>query len=96
MLNFNLSLSNPFSNRFENLYCKADQLYKNKFWEFEVYRSSILVELGCDITTRCDHAGFNLTIGLLGYTIHLQIYDNRHWNYDKGRYMIYNEEQGLH
>lgn len=96
MINFNVAVSNPFSNRFKNLYSTADQLYKNKFWEFEVYASNTLAELGLNITTRCDHAGIDLTIGLLGYTIHLQVYDNRHWNYDEGRYMIYTEDQGLH
>lgn len=96
MINLNFSISNPFSNEFKNLFCKADQLYKNKFWEFEVYRSQILFEFGFNITTRCDHAGIDLTLGLFGHTIHLNIYDNRHWNYDEGRYMIYTEEKGLH
>jgi len=96
MLNLSFAISNPFSNTFENLYWNAGQLYKTKFWEVEFYRSRALLELGFSVTTRCDHAGIDLTVGLLCYTIHIQVYDNRHWNHDEGRYMIYNEEQGLH
>ena len=96
MLHFNFAFNNPFSNRFLNLFTRMGQVYKTKYWELECYRSNVIVELGFNVTTRCDHAGFDLTIGLLGHTIHFQVYDNRHWNYKEDRWMFYTEEKGLH
>jgi hypothetical protein len=49
-----------------------------------------------EITTRQDHAGLNIELGLLGYHIGFTFYDNRHWNEEEGRWMVYTEEEGYH
>jgi hypothetical protein len=82
MLHFNITLSNPWSDRFKNLGCKSANLSKHKAWELEhYYYSGILFELEFDFKTKCDHAGFRLSLGLLGYIISVIIYDIRHWDY---------------
>jgi len=37
-----------------------------------------------------------IDIGLLGYSLNFNFYDNRHWNTTEGRWMRYNEELGEH
>jgi hypothetical protein len=47
-------------------------------------------------TVRQSHAGLDLELGLFGYNVHFNFYDNRHWNSKEGRWMFYNEEEGMH
>jgi hypothetical protein len=67
---------------------------KNKFFEFEVGvwdnpNRSILNQM-FSITTKGDHAGFNLYVEILGAYMTVCFYDTRHWNYEKNRW--YTEE----
>lgn len=39
-----------------------------------------------------DHAGFELTMTIFGFMIHFNIYDCRHWNYDKNCWQKLNEQ----
>jgi hypothetical protein len=48
------------------------------------------------LSGRQSHAGLAIEMGLLGYSFLFNFYDNRHWNYDAGRYFQYNEEEGMH
>lgn len=97
MINFRLSLTNPFTDRFENLYCTAGGTpFKNKFWEVQLMKSDDIVAVDLRITTRCDHAGIDLWLGLFGYAVNFNFYDNRHWNHAEGRYYIYSENLGEH
>ena len=87
MINLRLSISIPWSERFKNLYAKVGKTpFKYKFWEFQILKSNDLITLDSRITTRQDHAGSNLELGLLGYEIHFTFYDNRHWNYKENRW----------
>jgi hypothetical protein len=47
-------------------------------------------------TVRQSHAGLDLELGLFGYNVHFQFYDNRHWNVKEGCWMVYTEEDGEH
>jgi len=98
MIYFNFNLRNPWwSDRFKNIWWKSGATYfKNKFWELQIIKSDNLFRLEFGFTVRQDHAGTNLEFGLFGYEIHFTFYDNRHWNEEQGRWMIYSEEQGLH
>ena len=97
MIYLNFSIRNPFSQKFKNLWCRVyDTPHKNKFIELEVYKDSSLVSLHFNLTTRQSHAGLDIELGLLGYCLHFNLYDNRHWNYEEGRWMFYTEEEGLH
>ncbi len=45
------------------------------------------------LTTKCDHAGFNLDIDIFGLELEIKIYDGRHWNAKANRYYLPGEEQ---
>jgi len=91
MIYLNLTFRNPFSDKFEHVYATGSRLFKHKAWEFEIYRSDTIAELETRITIREDHAGVKLGIGLLSWTINLQFYDTRHWNYNTKTWEVYEE-----
>lgn len=91
MINFNFSLENPFSNKFENVFCKNFNVTENKNIEVECYNSATIIQLEFSITTRCDHAGFDFRLGFLGYTIGISMLDGRHWLSEKDRYQEYGD-----
>jgi len=84
LLNLNFSLRNPWSNRFENLWCRAyGTLFKHKFIELEVYKDSSFLSCSLVWTIRQSHAGLDFELGLLGYCFHFNFYDSRHWTDNK-------------
>jgi len=90
MINIRYSLENPWWNRFANIKSWAGKTpFKNKFWEVQVMRSDDIVAFDLRITTRTDHAGVDLWLGLLGYAVNLQFYDNRHWNTETNDWNVY-------
>ncbi len=91
MIYLNLTIRNPFSDRFSNVYATGGKLSKNKAWEFQIYRSDTVVELETKFSIREDHAGFKLGLGLFSWTMDLQVYDTRHWNYDTKTWQVYEE-----
>lgn len=98
MIYFNFNIRNPFWwDRFKNIKVwMGDTPFKNKFWELQIMKGPELFRIEIEITTRQDHAGFNIELGLLGYHIGFTFYDNRHWNEEEGRWMVYTEEEGYH
>lgn len=97
MISFNFNISNPWSNRFENLWTRAYSTpFKNKFVELELLKDTTIVSFMLRLTTRQSHSGVWLDLGLLGYSFTINFYDNRHWNYEVGRYFKYDEENGSH
>lgn len=97
MISINFNLRNPWSNSFRNLWCRAyDTPFKSKFIELEFYRDSTLVSFMFNWTIRQSHAGLDIDLGLLGYNVHFNFYDIRHWNTEAGRYYKYSEEEGSH
>ena len=92
ILNLRLELTNPLDRRelFKPLGCVSGKLTKHKAWELEhSYMSTMLVDVDLLWSVRTDHAGFRLTVGILGYGVGFQIYDTRHWNYERNCYEIY-------
>ena len=95
MISFNFNIQNPWSTAFKNLWCRAFRTpFKNKFIELEVTQSCNLISLMFSYTVRQSHAGLGLELGLFGYNIHFNFYDNRHWDYGRGQYFNYNVELG--
>jgi len=91
MINFSFGLSNPFCSQWDTVFYK-DKLFKNnKGGEIQVVKDSTIVSFAFRFTTRQDHAGVSLDIGLFGYTAMFNYYDTRHWNEDEGRYYIYDK-----
>ena len=82
MINLQINLRIPGSDRFKNIKCCQGSMpfLKNKFWEIQIYQSADILDLFIRITHKQDHAGIHLGLGLLGFNIEFQIYDNRHWN----------------
>jgi hypothetical protein len=60
---------------------------KNKFWEIGLYKDAVLFRLTIEINFRKDHGGLDMEIGFMGYSIGLQIYDNRHWDNKKATWV---------
>ena len=80
LLQFNIC--NPWGSDFKNVKCWAGDLpIKHKHWEFEILKSTDIVNIQFAITHRRDHAGLNFELALFGYGIHFMIYDGRHWNW---------------
>ena len=91
MIYINLSLMNPWSDRFDPVWSWDTKLTKNKAVEIEVYRSNTVVEFETRLRHREDHAGLTVGLGLLIYTLRAQFYDTRHWNYEKKAWQVYEE-----
>ena len=87
IINIRIELANPFDrwDYFRNLGCISGRLPFNKAWELEhSYYSPMLLDIDANWTTRRDHSGIYITVGLLGYGISFRIYDTRHWDYING------------
>ena len=92
MINFSFGLQNPFSDRWANVYYKDALLAEHKGGEVQIVKDNTIVSFSFRFTTRTDHSGVSLEIGLLGYTAMIRYYDTRHWNEDEGRYYHYRED----
>lgn len=78
-LSFNIAL--PWDVEFKNFWARAWATpFKNKFVELEFYTTETLVGFNFLWTTRRDHAGIDIEISWFGFCIHLNFYDNRHWD----------------
>jgi hypothetical protein len=94
MINLKLSILNPWQDRFENVYAAAGKTpFKHKYWEVQLIKSNDLVTVDLRISHKTDHAGVDLWLGLLGYSVNLNFYDNRHWNYETNKWEVYDESQ---
>ena len=84
MINLRFELQNPWTrDRFKNLGCVYGRIFKNKAWELEhTFYDGVIVDCEFKITTRGDHAGLNIMLGILGYGVHFSIYDTRHCDYE--------------
>lgn len=81
MINFQFNIRNPFLDRFENIFAKGGPTpFEHKYWEFQIIKTSDIIDLGFRWTHWQDHAGVQVTLGLFGYGLDFNFYDNRHWN----------------
>ena len=95
MIYFNVNIRNPrWWNRFENIKSWSGSTpWKNKYWEVEITKGPELFRVEFEFTTQQDHAGTRLELGLTGYTLNCTFYDNRHWDIENNRWMIYNDDK---
>jgi hypothetical protein len=86
MINLNFAIGYPLTRlSFNHLlhYCR-ETVFRNKYFEIELIQDcENLIHFKFDWTTKCDHAGVRLELGLFGYELMFQLYDNRHWDYKK-------------
>lgn len=80
MIDFNFCIRNPFSNTWRVLFNRSGQVFKNKAWEINTYRSTSIVSFEFRYCIRSDHAGTRLSFGAAGYELELHFYDTRHWD----------------
>lgn len=92
MLRFSFTVKNPWA---KDVYCKSFEynavLHGNKHFEAEHYYCNYnLFHFSLDLSWRGeDHAGPELELTLLGFSMRYKIYDVRHWDYSVGRWVIY-------
>ncbi len=93
MINLRFELKNPWSKDFfKNLGCLHGKIFKNKTWELEhTFYDGLLVDCEFKFTTKEDHAGLNIMLGVLGYAVHFSIYDTRHWDYENDCWQEYKD-----
>ena len=97
MINLRFSITNPWSDRFSNVYSTAGKTpFKHKFWEFQIMRTDDILSADLRISSRTDHAGFDLWLGLLSFSVNLVVYDNRHWNTKDDCWELYGKENDTH
>lgn len=93
MIGFSFNISNPWSNRFKNIWNRAYHTpFKNKFIELEVTKDTTILSFMFRLTTRQSHGGLYFDLGILGYSFSFNLYDNRHWSYEFDRYFNHGEE----
>lgn len=92
MITLRLEIRNPWSRDiFKNLGSVSGRISTNKAWELEhTFYDGVVFDIDCRLTTRQDHAGLELVLGILGYGVAFRIYDRRHWDYENSRWTVYN------
>ena len=89
MIYSKFSIDNPWNqDDFRHLIAWSGRLFKNKAWELEVmlHRNELLLaELKLSFRGQ-DHAGLRIELGLLGFVVSFQLYDCRHWDYNKNQW----------
>lgn len=84
MINLKFAIEYPFTRLSFNNILNRDWStpFKHKHFEIEVLQDcEYLLHFNFDWTTRCDHAGVRLKLGLFGYELMFHLYDSRHWDY---------------
>lgn len=69
-------------------------LTKNKTLEVEFDSTNTYswFDFSFVLTKKSDHAGLYITLSLFKLELRIQIYDNRHWNYEENRWYLNGEE----
>ena len=82
MINFSFHIGNPWAkSNFKNLWNKSVMLTKHKAAELEFVRHNYaLFDFGVQVTGKQDHSGLTLEFALLGFCVHFNVYDVRHWD----------------
>ena len=91
MINITFKIRSPFGERFDNLFdTSGGTPFKNKYWEFQIMKTSDVVAFDFSVTQRRDHAGIYFEVGLFGYNAAFNFYDCRHWNHETNDWETYN------
>lgn len=90
MIYLNFNIRNPWGKDFKSIRSWFGKTpWANKAWEVQIIENDNWLRFEFEFTVRQDHAGVNLELGLLGYEIHGMLYDTRHWDYEAGRWVVY-------
>lgn len=88
MFQLKIHIENPLAKEeFKNFFSRCYKISKNKFFEFEVTRHSImLLDLDLSYRTKRDHGGLEINLGMLSYSLSFRVLDYRHWDYKNNRW----------
>jgi hypothetical protein len=87
LFNLQTQIYLPFEH-FRNLGSISGGITAHTAWELEhTYYSGVLLDIDIRLSVREHHAGFEFTLGLLGYGISFRIYDTRHWSYENNSFI---------
>lgn len=78
MIHLKFNVENPWSDRWNILWCKSGMIGANHAWEFNGYATNHMAYLDFRLRVQGDHPGMLFMLGLLGYNIELNLYDTRH------------------
>lgn len=97
MFLFNFTIGNPWAKdtEFKRIFSYYKSVFKNKTLEIDFYKSSPYDIFQLDIDARfagSDHAKISIELVVLYYTFSIGLIDNRHWDYDNGRWEVYPSE----
>lgn len=98
MISFSFAIQNPWAkDRKQKDYIVWDKLVsKHRAIDFQISRMSMYDFFSLNVST-CwqgeDHAGPSLTLEVFGYFLNFKIYDTRHWDYEKGCWEVYDNQQ---
>ena len=70
--------------------------FPNKAWEFQAEKWSewtTYFDAHISWSRNSDHAGLRIGIEICGYFAEFQIYDTRHWDYEKKTWCVYEEDE---
>jgi hypothetical protein len=100
MIQFYLEIKNPFfktsMNEWQRVYFEfAKNVTKNKTFDMSISRHAYyLFSVNLNLDWRGnDHAGPKLQICLFGYSLHVNLSDNRHWNDEENRWVNYDNPE---
>lgn len=88
MINFDLTLSNPFCHRWDTIYCR-EEVAGNKARCIQLVKDSSIIGFGLRLKFREDHAGLMVSFSLLGHTLYIDQSDTRHWDIKRGTWVVY-------
>ena len=92
MFNIDFSIFNPFDKTRKCLGSWHKPITKNKSLEWQIDRDPVILNVGLSITSRQSHAGVTVSLGLFGFQFIGEFCDNRHWDYEKDTWEIYEKE----
>jgi hypothetical protein len=95
MINLTFAIGYPWlDDKFKTLFYRTWKTpIKNKFFEIQfINDNENLLNFQFKWTRRYDHAGVKLELGLFGYELVVQLYDSRHWDYDKNDWVTHENQ----
>ena len=101
MINFSFNINWPWFKYSDELsktyFYKSWRVNKNKTLEVQLSRGGNNTLVGFDFSwdTRCDHAGVMLELNLFRHFFVIHFHDNRHWFYEKNRYVNYDDPEDV-
>lgn len=89
-LRFSLSLPSKTIPIHKDYFYKNGHFFGHKNWDLQISKmGNQLIGFEFSFHPSCrDHAGLKIEFALFKHVIILDISDNRHWNYDEGRWCL--------